>query len=565
MKTRDFLWGMLASMFLVGCSQNEDAPGMEDSKDAPAYVAVNINFVKDGMSRAAVNDTGFEEGNEHEVENACFFFFDNDGNAYDVSQRTPGGNAGNNQNPRATNYVQISILEEGADDNPDTGNIEYVLKPVIVIHTKDGKYPTEMVTVLNLPNTPSETLLNKSELMDKLETYSKIDAHFVMSNSVYLDDNKIVNSSTLSQSNLQKEENLAKQNAVEVYVERLAAKVTVGLDSNADSYKSFADSKKGFKVMDTSKDPVDQMKVDIDDIETPVYVKILGWELNTTIDKSYLVKNIDDSWDESTIFTGWNDETNKRSYWAELNESGKYTTNFDWDGFTALDASSYCNENPSNENTTKVLVKAILSDVDGNALDLYKWAGRYYSLEKLKEAVAGSLNVFDASGNKITATSIKIIKGWDKDGNGEIDGDINNDGNNTGSVNKIEYYKVYFGLDNSNNSIWYKDNTQTVQFSEAELTTLFESIAYAYAWENGKTYYYTDIKHFENKIGVIRNHHYKVTIQGVNGLGTPVVGEDPNDPDIPEVVTPDDEQHYIAAKINILSWKVVENDVTLGK
>jgi hypothetical protein len=76
------------------------------------------------------------------------------------------------------------------------------------------------------------------------------------------------------------------------------------------------------------------------------------------------------------------------------------------------------------------------------------------------------------------------------------------------------------------------------------------------------TYYWLDIKHLGNtgsttEYGVVRNHVYKVNITDITGFGTPIY--DPNQdfiiPDKPEdIVT------YVSAQINILSWRVVEND-----
>ena len=75
-----------------------------------------------------------------------------------------------------------------------------------------------------------------------------------------------------------------------------------------------------------------------------------------------------------------------------------------------------------------------------------------------------------------------------------------------------------------------------------------------------------DIKHYgsENKpgeYGVVRNHVYKTSVTKVVGLGTPVF--DPTLPIIPEL--PAEKYSYIAARINILSWHIVNNSVILGK
>jgi hypothetical protein len=59
---------------------------------------------------------------------------------------------------------------------------------------------------------------------------------------------------------------------------------------------------------------------------------------------------------------------------------------------------------------------------------------------------------------------------------------------------------------------------------------------------------------------MVRNHLYDITISAVQGLGTPVY--DPS-----RIITPekpeDDQFSYIAAQINVLAWRVIQQDVTL--
>ena len=58
----------------------------------------------------------------------------------------------------------------------------------------------------------------------------------------------------------------------------------------------------------------------------------------------------------------------------------------------------------------------------------------------------------------------------------------------------------------------------------------------------------------------MRNHIYDANITKLTGLGTPVYNPD-------EIIYPekpiDDEETFIAAQINILSWRIVKNDVEL--
>lgn len=83
---------------------------------------------------------------------------------------------------------------------------------------------------------------------------------------------------------------------------------------------------------------------------------------------------------------------------------------------------------------------------------------------------------------------------------------------------------------------------------------------------DGSTYYYTPIKHLgsEGKLGeygIVRNHSYQVTIQNIQGYGTPVY-----DPDkVIDPMIPSDDNTYLAARINVLSWRVVSSNVDLDQ
>ena len=81
------------------------------------------------------------------------------------------------------------------------------------------------------------------------------------------------------------------------------------------------------------------------------------------------------------------------------------------------------------------------------------------------------------------------------------------------------------------------------------------------------TYYYTDIRHIsdiEGKpgyYGVVRNHIYRVNITNIEGYGTPVYDEN-IEFETPE--KPVDIDTYVAAQINILTWRVVDRNYELN-
>ena len=59
--------------------------------------------------------------------------------------------------------------------------------------------------------------------------------------------------------------------------------------------------------------------------------------------------------------------------------------------------------------------------------------------------------------------------------------------------------------------------------------------------------------------GVVRNHSYRITINTMSGFGTPVYNPD----EVIDPVIPKDTETYLAARINVLSWRVVPSSVDL--
>ena len=145
-----------------------------------------------------------------------------------------------------------------------------------------------------------------------------------------------------------------------------------------------------------------------------------------------------------------------------------------------------------------------------------------------------------------------------------------------------DYYQATFDLDESKLPAgieWSFDGQHKIEADGTKTANAFvaeklKSLAPAKIWSDGHTYYYLDIEHTSGMISgtpkvnkaVIRNHVYQINITGIVGLGTPIyVQSEGDDPEIPEVVKPTDTETFLAAQINILSWKIVNNDVVLGQ
>ena len=126
-----------------------------------------------------------------------------------------------------------------------------------------------------------------------------------------------------------------------------------------------------------------------------------------------------------------------------------------------------------------------------------------------------------------------------------------------------ESYEVSFqlaeGIDTTN---WF--SFDGASYTSVDANAVLAAVEPAKVWKNGMTYYYADIKHLGSagsvgEYGIIRNHSYKVAIDGVKGWGTPVY--DPAAEVVP--VKPTDKETYISAEIKVLSWRVVSYNVTL--
>jgi len=100
--------------------------------------------------------------------------------------------------------------------------------------------------------------------------------------------------------------------------------------------------------------------------------------------------------------------------------------------------------------------------------------------------------------------------------------------------------------------------------SDAALTTdqvnaILARVPKVQYWKDGYCYYYAAIQHTTGDYAVIRNHWYQMAVTSISGLGTPVY-----DPSIAvDPKHPEDENWYLATRLNVLAWKQVKQSVGL--
>ena len=556
MKKYFLFMSVLAALLMAGCSKEESAPNGGDNGNGEAntsYLAVNL--VSSDVTRAA---TGYRDGEtkENKVTNVRFYFFNGSGGAVNVKFLNGG----------YVNYYDWTP-ESGDQTNGtnEADDIESKLKATIVITTSQGDgIPQRIAAVLNPPTINGtsflgNTSMNLSTLKDKVADFATSDltkeGAFVMFNSVG-GGGTTFSTSLIKAENLCKKSDDAINHPVNIYVERSVAKVKVLL---GDDVKNAATTN---MLALKDKDNKD-LKVD----GQQVYLKLGGWGLTAETSEGRLVKKINPNWD------GWTWYTNYRSFWAinSMSATNRYYDYSDdnFKGVFGSDGALYTNENAQltdTDNTTgaatkktKVILKGTLCKSDGTALTIVRRLGSYFiddaNQNKLKESIlnqlgTGGYNYYyptDQGRQQITKDDINIV--------------IAKQEENEDSKNNCYVYAQL--TKDAEKKTWYTSLDETVTATVA-YTTINTNLAnknivdWALVWKSGMTYYYYVIKHLDesNENGVVRNHIYETTVTKIAGLGTPVY--DPDQVIYPE--KPDPNDHYIAARINILSWRLVTNN-----
>ena len=572
---KKYLFIALAALGFAACAEKlDDNSPVHNGELEESYIAINL-LSADVDTRAAEDTYGYEDGTDLErlVKTAYFFFFDENGNPFNVTgapATAPGG---------GKNHLSLTIGETTGKANP---NISDIKSAVLVLSTYKGVYPSQIVAVLNW--TPTANTYTLQDLHAVVANSIGNDTNgYVMSNSVYMDGaGKMVDTAPLTAANIKTSADDAKAAPIDIYVERTAAKVVLTANGKIAGTANIFDTQKNSTPVVTV-GPASEMDV---------YVQLHGWELYNDYNTSSLLKNIDTSWDSATLGLTWNDIPYYRSYWAQ-SQAIDPDDEFSWayvlanqelkgfpteygfaiapkdDNYATRSTYTYCGENTNGEDyRTKVILKGQLMQKNGEnyePLELARWYGTEYAgNESLRTAVANSLKyTLYSSENRTTYSSIRPEDIQCVDG-----------------IAGAEAYEVGFQLSNSGEAkTWYQYssadgyvllgdsgiNGDNAVKANAYLATVEPALLYT----DGQTYYYIDIKHLgatgkTAEYGVVRNHVYQIDINSISGYGTPVYV------DISNIVTPpdypiEDEASYVAARINVLSWKVVKQGVNVGQ
>ena len=402
---------------------------------------------------------------------------------------------------------------------PGDGPASKVSNAVIVL-SKPTTYPSKVVALLNTGLSVADVKdKNLSDIQGISGDYIDTTNGFAMSNSAYLQDGNNMVATPLTDANIQSSEALAKENPVTITVERVLAKVSI------EENESLSVAGKDVK---------------LDGANITLEPEIVGYQIVQTNPKSYLLKNIDGinaAWN-------WNDDANFRSYWANSYEPEAYTF-YSYkevvEGSTNL---AYCHENTSGEETATTLLVAAKIKAEGkDAETIIKYKGMYYTEKGLNTYINSQLSECYYT---VDANDSQVAK--------------SNDWSN--------YLKVQASSEEGAKP-WAVEivlNGQPATATAEEVAAaqaIIEGLDKGMQWTDGDAYFYVPIKHNvagQDLEGVVRNHFYQLSVNSISGLGTPVYNPSEK---IEFFDKPTDEEYYIAAKIQILKWNMVSQNVDL--
>ncbi|MDE7438402.1 MAG: hypothetical protein K2M93_07950, partial [Muribaculaceae bacterium] len=307
---------LCAAALLTACNSEEPVINGGNSNGEmgdPQFLTVNLITTSGSTTRGpegAEYEAGLEQ--ENNVKKVRFYFFEANGSAAAVR----------NNNGKLVNWLDWE--DPNTEDNT-TENVEKILSATLVIQSPKGDHaPDQIVAIVNpTEDTPSQerSLISLSRLAYDYGTYASAETpQFVMSNSTYMSGGVEMNAVDVKDK-IHKTSGEALNDPVQIYVERVVAKVRLGCELTPVAGKT--------NIYKTSK--FDEQGNEVKQ-ELPIYdengnvtgskeicVKFLGWNTTAVADGSRLVKDINVAWPTDLFGQGngpWNWADYFRSFWA---------------------------------------------------------------------------------------------------------------------------------------------------------------------------------------------------------------------------------------------------------
>lgn len=567
-----FPFACVALMMTACASDKDEIGGGTKPGSDPQYLAVNIVNVG---ATPTTRTTDYENGTAEEsaIKKVRFYFFNGDGSPYLIKNPGMGVEGGGDKN-----WLEASPADDTTSSKPS--QTEKITQTVLVINGVQSAAPAAIVAVVN-PGTVEATTLQNEEGGDVMRlselrysavgrNFYKKDADngavsdFVMSNSVYVNAGEDVCASLVA-GHVTTSAETAKAKPVDIYVERVVAKVTADVDNAAfelGNGTNWAADKYGTKTAVGKTGDYD------------VYAVIEGWGLANENGKAEVEKQVNKTWADGTLgFTPWTTSDYHRCFWeksvgfdAGMGANPPVNPTFNQLNAKMRDVLYTLPNTPEskvtdlkNNDLTKLAVAATLRYKDASNNWHYAEICRYngvsiLGIDNLKRQVALTFSQYYTStdGTTYTQLSKDDINFKDPDATTQqylVTPTLANDATGT----KKYYTKTTTGTTPSFTEVGKADVLAAIEADKAEIR------------KDGRAYYYVPIKHLGDtgklaEYGIVRNHFYKITLSGIKGFGTPVY--DPAKVVVPAVPTYQDT--YLAARVQVLQWRVVTQSASLG-
>ena len=594
----------LAGLMLGSCSSSDDLNGGGNNtgfnETGKGYINISLNLPTQGknvVSRAANDITADGDTEEYNVKDAALLLF-----------------AGTNENDAVFQgaYNLDGLKKTDIDANAQISTQLTKVQEISSVSATGNIYAFVLVNKGSniVVGTDHTITVNGIAFNGKFSDFSqlKVDGAFVNDNLMMTNVPVVTKPGTVAFDNatvltdvtrsIFKTEAEAKANpAADVFVERVASKVTLGMTGSGISTETLSADGAPAKNFNYS---------------------LEGWNLANVNKSSYLVRQYDNAWNNLTSNgadflsgadkTAWtanpyrfaginliktnvssNPAANKyRTYWGkDINYDtdapfASDATVRDADLTLRKDATTYCYENTFDvdhqnvRNTTTAIVKMKITP------DSYT-DGTFYTINGGKDVVYSLANAKTKVGNQFlaenTESSLKATYFPKVTEAGKI---TVSDVDFSDKAGAVTFAKLVLTFTPT------AGTPTTADVTDATVLTALANNIKVVEYKGGYSYYNILIKHFGDELtpwnpstktsgisyptpneanwlgryGVLRNNWYDLEITGVSRLGAAT----PEELDVKNDPTPDDNlKSYISVKINVLSWAKRTQSTILGK
>lgn len=440
-------------------------------------------------------------------------------------------------------HVSTNDFTRSGDDNINSLHIAFIktgetpeLINVVKATENGGNYTAELEVIPNkepdmviaFANIPDVTAAKSSLLSEKISDLTN-DGSFIMSSAVYFDNGKVVGSQI----------NTSSEETVEIYLDRAAAKVSVNLADSPDLKTEDVYNAKGEK--------------------TTLTLTLDNWGLTAVDKETYLIKEVNlynEEWNlnkKDNHFISWANSVSYNKSFPSYTDNLAEASSASYITYAAV-ANNYGSYQFAHESTRPSIAK----DKD-NALPSVIISGHYtigssetpstfyrvntsiFTEPELITYMTGKLP--ELSELNISGTpSFKLVKAPAKIGSKDIASNY-----------------VTLALE----SLPDKSDGNLAEIN----AKIAEACGVAEMFSDGKCWFKVPVVHNEghNLYGLVRNHSYTLTVNGIEGLGNGVANADDYVSDQPDMEDKDPYKVSLKFNVNVNGWEGINQDISITK